>query len=98
MRSYRLKLGTVYHAREDCGGEYCAAHRPSPSNHLRKMPFVIRWDKYGLMERQCPHGVGHTDPDSLEWAHRAYDDRMGAENVSALGIHGCDGCCFGAHG
>lgn len=94
----RLKLGWSYHKKTKCAGEpVCAVHRPSKGNPFAKWPFVIRLDKYGIMERQCPHGVGHTDPDSLEWAHRVFDDRIGAENVSALGIHGCDGCCFKAY-
>lgn len=44
------------------------------------------WDiKPSHMERICPHGVGHPDPDSL-----AYLDAVG---VKGAGIHGCDGCC-----
>ena len=34
------------------------------------------------MERTCPHGVGHPDPDS-PWAHDSHE-----------WIHGCDGCCL----
>lgn len=94
----RLKLGYVYHKKTACGTGVCAAHRPSKGNPFAKWKFFVRLDKYGIMERQCPHGVGHTDPDSIEWAHRVYDARIGAENVSALGIHGCDGCCFEAYG
>lgn len=33
------------------------------------------------MERICPHGVGHPDPDEIDL------------EVNAKGIHGCDGCC-----
>jgi hypothetical protein len=31
---------------------------------------VIRTDRNNLMERVCPHGIGHPDPDSMEWLHR----------------------------
>lgn len=90
----QLKLGYVYHRKRDCqDAPVCAVHRPSKGNTMAKWPFVVRLEKLGIMERQCPHGVGHTDPDSLQWAHRVYDTRMGRANVSALGIHGCDGCC-----
>lgn len=91
-----IGTGHSYHDIEDChDGDYpCAVHSPSLSNPLRHLPFVIRLDKIGLMERICEHGVGHTDRDSLAWAHRHYDDRFGRRNVDALGIHGCDGCCF----
>jgi hypothetical protein len=37
------------------------------------------------MERVCPHGVGHPDPDDINVI-------LGPEKV-----HGCDGCCEGAY-
>jgi hypothetical protein len=37
------------------------------------------------MERICPHGVGHPDPDDA-----AYHIRIGQGYKT---IHGCDGCC-----
>lgn len=43
---------------------------------MRTWPSVWRADRR-LLERLCPHGVGHPDP----------DDR------SADRVHGCDGCC-----
>jgi hypothetical protein len=39
-----------------------------------------------MMERICPHGVGHPDPDDLE-----YKRKQGLPD--AAGIHGCCGCC-----
>jgi hypothetical protein len=57
---------------------------------MRKWPFYVRLDKAGLMERECPHGIGHPDPDSMEWLRRYEDEK----DVEALGIHGCDGCCY----
>jgi hypothetical protein len=45
---------------------------------MRSFPTHFRFDRY-LMERICPHGVGHPDPDDPQ---------------SAIdGVHGCDGCC-----
>ena len=90
-----LGEGVAYHSEAFCqDGDYpCAVHSPSPSNRLATWDFVVRLDKYGLMERFCEHGVGHTDPDSLAWCHRHFDDRFGSKNVRALGLHGCDGCC-----
>ena len=46
---------------------------------------TIRTDRHNLMERVCPHGIGHPDPDSLEW--------LGRIGVPDDGVHVCDGCC-----
>lgn len=55
----------------------CPIH--SPSDHAMK-EWPTHWRDDGrFMERICPHGIGHPDPD---------DPR-------APGIHGCDGCCRG---
>lgn len=35
---------------------------------------VVRYDKYGLTERMCEHGIGHPDINSVEWLKRLYDD------------------------
>jgi len=87
---YQLPLGVVFHPERHCALErVCAAHRPSKKNRLREWPFVVRLDKGGIMERTCPHGVGHPDPDSLKWVRRF----VGKKNAKYLGIHGCDGCC-----
>lgn len=66
----------VVHVPEDCEGRPCTIHHPS--NH-GMTGLKQRWnnvDKY--MERVCPHGVGHTDPDEIRRDHV---------------VHGCDGCC-----
>jgi hypothetical protein len=87
---YQTPLGICFHSERLCKGNgNCAVHRPSKDNRMREWPFVVRLDKGGLLERTCAHGVGHPDSDSLEWL-RQYEDE---ETVSALGIHGCDGCC-----
>jgi hypothetical protein len=55
--------------------------RPCPihgrTDHAMRA-FPQHWrDDRGIMERICPHGIGHPDPDD------SGDD----------GVHGCDGCC-----
>lgn len=67
------------HAIGACLGETCTLHRRS-SHSMRGYPQQWREDRH-LMERVCPHGVGHPDPDDP----KALDP---AERV-----HGCDGCC-----
>lgn len=42
-----------------------------------------------FMERLCKHGIGHPDPDQMDFLRRAYD----TDYVAAQGVHGCDGCC-----
>lgn len=44
-----------------CVGDHCPIHRPS-AHHMRDWPQNWRPDRR-LMERICPHGVGHPDPD-----------------------------------
>lgn len=46
---------------------------------------TVRRDRNCLVERHCNHGIGHPDPDSLNWQQRALGIRDG--------VHGCDGCC-----
>ena len=93
--SESIGRGPSFHQIAHCeNGDYpCAVHSPSEANPMRTWDFTVRLEKFGLMERFCPHGIGHTDPDSLAWAHRHYDDSLGGKNVDALAIHGCDGCC-----
>lgn len=42
----------------------------------------------GLIEWQCPHGVGHPAPRAGQPSHiqRAW-------SYGVWGVHGCDGCC-----
>lgn len=61
----------------DNGQPVCCIHNPS-DHHMVTWPQNWRADR-ALMERVCPHGVGHPDPDGL---FRDGDD-----------VHGCDGCC-----
>ena len=71
------------HSPEVCAGEWCVLHNPS-NHHMRDWPTMWRGDRR-IMERTCPHGVGHPDPDDL-----AYLARVGRHGE---GVHGCDGCC-----
>ena len=70
------------HPKSACEG-HCPFHNPS-DHHMKDWPILIRYS--GLVERTCPHGIGHPDPDSL--AYLSEQDQKGY-----LGIHGCDGCC-----
>ena len=63
------------HRRQDCLRDYCCMHNPS-EHHMRDWPQHWRSDS-GKMERLCPHGTGHPDPD----------------DSNDNGMHGCDGCC-----
>jgi hypothetical protein len=79
------------HVESECDGFPCPLH--SPSDHaLRDAPLNWRQDRY-LMERVCPCGVGHPDPD-----HLARIQRVRGEGVAwGQGVHGCcsRGCCRG---
>ena len=68
------------HGPEECRGEVCAIHNMT-DHHMRHFPQHYRADR-GIVERICPHGVGHPDPDD-------YRILSGADR----GTHGCDGCC-----
>lgn len=71
------------HPSEACAGRACVVHHPS-DHHMRG--WLLNWrDDRGLMERLCPHGIGHPDPDDL-----AYQLSVGRDDV---GMHGCDRCC-----
>lgn len=71
------------HPAGQCAGEFCVVHNPS-DHHMREWPTNWRSDRQ-LMERTCPHGVGHPDPDDL-----AFHLRKGRQWQAN---HGCDGCC-----
>ena len=69
------------HLPDQCEGEVCSIHNRS-DHSMRSFPQHWRGDR-GIMERTCPHGVGHPDPDD-------YRVRNGEDD----GVHGCDGCCY----
>lgn len=77
--AYGYALGLQFvrvHSREKCAGTPCCIHNPS-DHHMKDWPQLWRDDRK-MMERTCPHGVGHPDPDDT----KKYVD------------HGCDGCCM----
>ena len=63
------------HYASKCIGRPCCIHNPS-DHHMRSWPQNFRQDR-GMMERICPHGIGHPDPD----------------DPTTDTVHGCDGCC-----
>lgn len=80
---HRGKRRLKVHGPAQCEGEVCCVHNPS-DHHMHAWLQCWRGDK-GVMERLCPHGVGHPDPDDL-----AYHAKRGETWQS---VHGCDGCC-----
>jgi hypothetical protein len=82
---YQLQGGEVIvnvHPQDLCAGGPCAVH--NPSDHPMK-EFRQHWrNDRAMMERICPHGVGHPDIDD-------YRIRNGLDS----GIHGCcqEHCC-----
>jgi hypothetical protein len=81
-RNYLENTETAYftHPKEKCLGEVCTVH--NRSNHImRDFPQHWRIDRR-IIERICPHGIGHPDPDEYRILNGEDD-----------GSHGCDGCC-----
>lgn len=58
----------------------CPLHAPS-GHHMQTWPLEWRADRQ-ILERVCPHRVGHPDPDDRQVRNEEYQR-----------IHGCDGCC-----
>ena len=77
----------LVHPKEKCSSDNCVIH--NPSRHSMSS-FPTHWrDDIGLMERVCPHGVGHPDPDDI-----AFTMALGGPLARLdKSIHGCDGCC-----
>lgn len=81
MDKIELLQGTLrVHPSSVCNGDICVIHNQT-QHHMLDWPMIWRSDR-GIMERQCPHGVGHPDPDDFK-----------VRTVEGEGIHGCDGCC-----
>ena len=66
-----------------CIEHNCVVHNPS-DNVMSSFPYNWRGGR-GIMERICPHGIGHPDIDAA-----AFMSRQGKSNEN---MHGCDGCC-----
>lgn len=83
------------HALEACEGRGipCCIHDPS-DHHMLTWPMHWRGDTK-VMERLCPHGIGHPDPDHMAYVTslEASVDDDDSGDMSWQGIHGCDGCC-----
>jgi len=77
------------HSETGCNGHPCCIHHPS-DHSMKDFPMNWRGDR-GIMERICPHGIGHPDPDDNAFIRRTRGDKI----ADAEGIHGCDGCCSG---
>lgn len=86
----------INHAPSLCEGDVCCLHNPS-DHHMKTWPTTFRSDRavrvryrvFVLTERVCEHGIGHPDPDSLDFA-RSLGGRQFAQ---AQAVHGCDRCC-----
>lgn len=96
ISSPRSGVVLVSHAPSMCEGSSCCIHNPS-DHHMKGWLLTFRSDRaipcpthqdhpLTLSERQCEHGCGHPDPDSLAWL--AQHDPEGE-----WGVHGCCGCC-----
>jgi len=81
---------TGIHDPSACEGQFCCYHNPS-NHHMKEWPKVLRAST--LVERICPHEIGHPDPDSLAHFHRSATTQEQSDFSAGLGIHGCDGCC-----
>jgi len=66
--------------------EFCPIHKRS-EHSMRGFPQFWRPDR-AIMERTCPHGIGHPDPDEY---------KLYGVNGKYEIIHTCDGCCNGAY-
>jgi hypothetical protein len=72
------------HPKFVCVGRPCTIHNRS-DHVMRSFPQHWRSDR-AIMERICPHGIGHPDPDEYKLALSKYE-----------GVHGCDGCCMSSN-
>lgn len=75
----------------NCKGKNCVIHNPS-DHKMKDFPTHWRADRY-LMERICPHGIGHPDPDDLAYKRLIAKTKADYMNLEYEGVHGCDGCC-----
>lgn len=81
------------HLKQDCQHRICDIHNPPQGLPESDWPTHWRADR-GLMERICPHGVGHPTTAHMEFL-KEMDAVRGTTNSQWEGIHGCDGCCGG---
>lgn len=82
-----LASSWAFHGPESCGGRACPFHAPS-RHHMVAWPIAMPITVDDLViERVCPHGILHPDPDSLDLAE-IFDP-----TVKVLYQHPCCGCC-----
>lgn len=81
----------VHTEKPDCAEHGCVIHNPS-LHAMSQFPLHWRGDR-GLMERVCPHGIGHPDPNDIAFKQRT----RGESHAYYETIHGCDGCCEGCY-
>jgi len=62
----------------------CVVHNPSQGMHRTLTP-IWRTDLQ-ILERICPHGIGHPDPDQTLY--------LAQSGQMAKVLHSCDGCCW----
>jgi hypothetical protein len=85
------QLLTRVHKVDETCDDGCVIHDPS-EHCMVDFPTHYRTDRQ-LMERICPHGIGHPDPDAIAFAAKM----KGVKFAGAELVHGCDGCCAGAY-
>lgn len=95
MEEYTTGTGQklMVHSKADCVvGTHCVIHNPS-DHCMKDFPTHWRADR-GLMERICPHGIGHPDPDDLHYKAICFGNtEVGKRQLECEVVHGCDGCC-----
>jgi hypothetical protein len=80
-------IHNIHKETKECRTYGCVIHNPT-KHHMRGFLTSWRSDRF-IMERVCPHGVGHLDPDNYNWIERNY----GTLTAQSESFHGCDGCC-----
>jgi hypothetical protein len=80
------------HPETVCAGHACCIHNPS-DHHMAGWSQHWRSDR-SLMERICPHGIGHPDPDHVGYLRSlALPGLAQGVELDLMIVHGCDGCC-----
>jgi hypothetical protein len=79
-----------YHSPLVCAGQRCIFHNPT-EHKMRNWPMNLRTDEWAfpLIERICEHGVGHPDPDSVDYMDRQFGYNESEEKQYGFGVHGC---------
>lgn len=78
------------HSRKHCQNRElpCVVH--SPSAH-KMSGWPLRWcSDTQVMERMCPHDIGHPDPDHIAYVQSSQEFYT---SYSTGADHECDGCC-----